>query len=198
MTAKSNGQPTIGVKAQNGSVLLSVLPQLSPLADGDSVERISNITRHIGISYSGLGGDFRVLLSKIRKVASEYRLQYGEDINVMQAAKAAAAIFQDYTQKGGVRPFGVSVLIAGWDNYNGNQLYQVETAGTWWKARGGVIGKNHIKGQQFLEKRLESELQLDDAIHIAISTAKEVSETPIVTDSIHISISCDNGYLVHL
>lgn len=198
MTAVSNGQPTIGVKAQNGAVLLSVLPQLSPLADGESVDRISDVTRHIGMAYSGLGGDFRVLLSKSRKVASEYRLQHGEDINVVQAAKGTAAVFQDYTQKGGVRPFGLSVVLAGWDPYEGAQLFQLDTAGTWWKARGAVIGKNSLKGQQFLEKRIDQELQLDDAVHLAITTAKEVSETPINQDTIHIVLSRDDGSLVHL
>lgn len=35
---------------------------------------------------------------------------------------------QEYTQSGGVRPFGVSCLVAGYDN-DGPQLFQVDPSG---------------------------------------------------------------------
>eukprot|EP00461_Guttulinopsis_vulgaris_P001416 UN01416 len=195
MAAVNNGQPTIGVKSKNGVVILSVLPQLSPLAEPNSVERISCITRHVGIGYSGLGGDFRVLLHKTRKTASQYKLQYGEDIPVLQAAKAAAETCQEYTQRGGVRPFGCSVLIAGYDNIKQTQLYQVDPAGTWFKAKAAAIGKNSTKVQQYLEKRISDDIEIEDAIHLALTAAKEASDSPINADTIHIALARDDWFI---
>lgn len=198
MAAVHKGTPTVGVKSKTGVVILSVLPQLSPLAEVDSVERISCITRHIGMGYSGLGGDFRVLLSKVRKTAGEYKLQYGEDIPVVECAKIAADTCQEYTQRGGVRPFGCCVLIAGYDELNNAQLYQVDTAGTWWKAKATAIGKSSPKVMQFLEKRVTDELEIEDAIHLAITAAKEASDTAINADTIHIALARDDGIFVNL
>lgn len=198
MAAVNNGTPTIGVKSNTGVVILSVLPQLSPLAEVDSVERISCINRHIGIGYSGLGGDFRVLLSKVRKTAAEYKLQYGENIPVVQCAKVTAETCQEYTQRGGVRPFGCCVLIAGYDSLSNAQLYQVDTAGTWWKAKATAIGKSSPKVIQFLEKRVTDELEIEDAIHLAITAAKEASDTAINADTIHIALARDDGNFVNL
>ena len=49
---------------------------------------------------------------------------------------------QGYTQYGGLRPFGVSLLYAGWDAQNKYQLYQSDPSGNYggWKAT--AIGAN--------------------------------------------------------
>ncbi len=47
-----------------------------------------------------------------------------ERIPVLQLVRAIASIMQEFTQSGGVRPFGVSLLVAGFDE-DGPQLYQV-------------------------------------------------------------------------
>ena len=47
-----------------------------------------------------------------------------ERIPVLQLVRAIASIMQEFTQSGGVRPFGVSLLVAGFDD-DGPQLYQV-------------------------------------------------------------------------
>ena len=54
---------------------------------------------------------------------------YRELAPVSEIAQDAAAVMQEYTQSGGVRPFGVSLLIAGYD-HEGPQLFQVDPSGT--------------------------------------------------------------------
>ncbi len=46
---------------------------------------------------------------------------------MLQLVRAIASIMQEFTQSGGVRPFGVSLLVAGFDE-DGPQLYQVRLA----------------------------------------------------------------------
>lgn len=56
----------------------------------------------------------------------------------------------------GVRPYGVSLLVAGWDLNRGPSLYQVDPSGSYWAWKASAIGKNMINAKTFLEKRQES------------------------------------------
>lgn len=53
----------------------------------------------------------------------------------------------------GVRPFGVSLLVAGWDDSRGPTLYQVDPSGSFWAWKASAIGKNMVNAKTFLEKR---------------------------------------------
>ena len=53
----------------------------------------------------------------------------------------------------GVRPYGVSLLIAGWDITRGPTLYQVDPSGSYWAWKASAIGKNMVNAKTFLEKR---------------------------------------------
>lgn len=49
---------------------------------------------------------------------------------VEQAVKSVCNYKQAYTQYGGLRPFGVAFVFAGWDEYYGFQVYQSDPSGT--------------------------------------------------------------------
>lgn len=49
-----------------------------------------------------------------------------------------------YAESGGVRPFGVSLLMAGYDE-NGPQLYQIDPSGTYFAWKASAIGKNMVR-----------------------------------------------------
>lgn len=53
----------------------------------------------------------------------------------------------------GVRPFGVSLLIAGFDKVTGPALYQVDPSGSFFAWKATAIGKDMINAKTFLEKR---------------------------------------------
>ena len=85
----------------------------SILIDSDSIEKIQTISGHVGATFAGLFGDFRVLLKYSRKKNQEFKLSYDEPIPMGNIARKMAEVFQEFTQAGGVRPFGISVLLAG-------------------------------------------------------------------------------------
>jgi 20S proteasome subunit alpha 2 len=126
LTAVGSGQTSLGIKAANGVVIATEKKLPSILVDETSVQKIQSLTPNIGVVYSGMGPDFRVLVRKSRKQAQQYYRLYKETIPVTQLVRETAAVMQEFTQSGGVRPFGVSLLIAGYDD-NGPQLYQVLT-----------------------------------------------------------------------
>ena len=141
------------------------------------IERVAVICPNIGIVYSGMGPDFRVLVARARKSAQAYWKMYGEYPPTRVLTQELANIMQQATHSGcvlcpdltllrlkygradcwvdrGVRPFGVSLLVAGWDVNRGSTLYQVDPSGSYWAWKASAIGKNMVNAKTFLEKRL--------------------------------------------
>merc|ERR1719263_1240944 len=120
-------------------------------------------------------------------MATQYYTKYRELIPVSQIVRDEAAIMQESTQQGGVRPFGISLMMAGYDD-SGPQLYQVDPSGSYFGWKASVIGKNHVNAKSFLEKRYAEDIELEDAIHTAILTLKEGFEEAITAENIEIGV----------
>ncbi|KAK9729370.1 Proteasome subunit alpha type-2 [Basidiobolus ranarum] len=187
LNAVAQGVTSIGIKAANGIVIATEKKTASPLIDSTTVEKISTICPNVGLVYSGMGPDARVLVNKARKSAQTYRRVYQEDPTNTMLVKDVASVMQEFTQRGGVRPFGVSLLVAGYDE-GGPSLYQVDPSGSYWAWKATAIGKNMVNAKTFLEKRYNEEMELDDAIHTAILTLKEGYEGEMTEHSIEIGI----------
>jgi 20S proteasome subunit alpha 2 len=155
--------------------------------DETTIEKVTRICNNIGMVYSGMGPDARVLLSKARKAAQQYKLVHGEEPSAHVLVKEVATVMQDFTQSGGVRPFGVSLLIAGYDDEQ-PMLYQVDPSGSYFAWKATAIGKNMVNSKTFLEKRYSDGLELDDAIHTAILTLKDSFEGQMTEDTIEIGV----------
>jgi 20S proteasome subunit alpha 2 len=121
------------------------------------VHKIESITDHIGMVYSGMGPDYRLLVRQARKMAQNYFLVYREPIPTAQLVQRVAALMQEYTQSGGVRPFGVSLLICGWDDEKPS-LFQCDPSGAYFAWKATAMGKTAINGKTFLEKRYKKKV----------------------------------------
>ena len=86
-----------------------------------------------------------------------------------------------------MRPFGVSLLVAGYDDA-GPQLYQVDPSGSYFAWKASAIGKNMTNAKTFLEKRYSDDMELEDAVHTAILTLKEGFEGQISGQNIEIGV----------
>ncbi|KAK1295891.1 Proteasome subunit alpha type-2 [Acorus calamus] len=173
LMAVGSGQTSLGIKAANGVVIATEKKLPSILVDETSVRKIQLLTEDIGVVYSGMGPDSRVLVRKSRKQAQQYFRLYKEKIPVTQLVRETATVMQEFTQSGGVRPFGVSLLVAGYDDVDGPQLYQVDPSGSYFSWKASAMGKNVSNAKTFLEKRYTDDMELEDAIHTAILTLKE-------------------------
>eukprot|EP01120_Amphizonella_sp_Union-15-10_P000215 TRINITY_DN10249_c0_g1_i1.p1 TRINITY_DN10249_c0_g1~~TRINITY_DN10249_c0_g1_i1.p1 ORF type:complete len:236 (-),score=59.88 TRINITY_DN10249_c0_g1_i1:18-725(-) len=186
LNAVAAGATSLGVKAKNG-VVLATEKKLPALMDASSVQKITTITPSIGLVYSGMGPDFRVLIRKGRKKAQEYFRYYKETIPVTQFVREMAFIMQEFTQSGGVRPFGVSLLVAGIDE-QGPHLYQVDPSGSYFAWKASAVGKGMIVAKSFLEKRHNDDSELEDAIHRALLTLKEGFEGEMNQNNIELGV----------
>jgi 20S proteasome subunit alpha 2 len=203
--------------ATNGIVLATEKKSSSPLIDPSSSSKISLITPNIGMVYSGMGPDYRVLVDKARKVThTNYKRIYNEYPPTRILVQDVARVMQEATQSGGVRPYGVSLLIAGWDDgvepqtesmekaepdaekkaaasgktggilKGGPSLYQVDPSGSYFPWKATAIGKSATSAKTFLEKRYTEGLELEDAIHIALLTLKETIEGEMNGETVEI------------
>ncbi|GAB5370233.1 hypothetical protein AAMO2058_001474700 [Amorphochlora amoebiformis] len=189
LEAVGAGRTSLGIKVKDGVVIATEKTTPSVLVDQKSRRKIYSISSNCGVVYSGMGPDYRVLLRKGRKIAQEYFLTYKDDIPVSQIVREMASVMQEFTQSGGVRPFGVSLLIAGYDD-EGPQLYQVDPSGSYWAWKASAIGKHSISAKTFLEKRYfsQKDMGLEDAIHTSILTLKENFEGAITSENIEIGV----------
>jgi len=192
LKAVSNGDTSLGIRAKNGVVIITEKKPHSPLVDVEDWDKVYKISTSIGCVYSGIGADARLLVRRARKQAEVYKRGYNESIGTNICAKKLGGIAQDFTQSGGVRPFGVSLLIAGYDKQRGCQLYQVDPTGAWWCWKASAIGKNQSNAKQFLEKRYNDDMELEDAISVALLTVKEGFDGDVTNKNIQVGVVREN------
>jgi len=188
LNAVSQGVTSIGIKATNGIVIATEKKSTSTLIDDSSLEKVAMVCPNIGMVYSGMGPDFRLLVNKARKSAQAYKLIYREYPPTRMLVQDVASVMQEFTQSGGVRPFGVSILVAGFDEVRGPSLYQVDPSGSYFAWKATAIGKNMVNAKTFLEKRYNDDMELEDAVHAAILTLKEGFEGQMTEHSIEIGV----------
>lgn len=126
-------------------------------------------------SVAGITSDANVLINELRQIAQRYLLNYGESIPCEVLVNWLCNIKQAYTQYGGKRPFGVSILYMGWDSHHGFQLYQSDPSGNYggWKAT--CIGNNSAAAVSILKQEYEEgKTNLKEALAL---TVKVLSKT---------------------
>ncbi|KAH8306571.1 hypothetical protein KR018_001081, partial [Drosophila ironensis] len=193
LAAVSAGAPSVGIMTKNGVVIATKIKHKSSLYEEHSVHRVQMVNDHIGMVYSGMGPDYRVLVKQARKIAQTYYLTYKEPIPISQLMPRLATLMQEYTQSGGVRPFGVSLLVCGWEKGR-PYLYQADPSGAFFAWKATSIGKNAAGGKFFLEKRYKEDLELDDAVHTAILTLKDGLVGKITAEHIQVGICKESGF----
>lgn len=145
------------------------------------------------MSYSGMGPDFRVLVDKARKLAhTNYKRIYNEYPPVKIMVQEIAKVMQESTQSGGIRPFGVSLLVGGYDQHLDQfQLYQVDPSGSYFPWKATAIGKTSVSAKTFLEKRWNENLELEDAIHVSLLALKESVDGELTGENLDIAVIAD-------
>jgi len=187
LNAVAAGRPALGIRAKNGVVLATEKKLPTILMDETSVEKVTNFSENVGVVFAGMVPDFRVVLDRGRKSAAAYSRLYKDPMPASQLVRDVAATMQEFTQSGGVRPFGVSLMVAGYDA-SGPQLYQVDPSGAFFGWKASAIGKNYLNAKQFLEKRYSDDIEIEDAIHTAILTLKESFEGAMDENNIEIGV----------
>lgn len=179
------GSITVGVKTKDG-VILAVEERTRKLQSSGGTQKLFQIDEHLGAAAAGYIPDARTQVDQARFVAQSNRLVYDEQVDVESLAKKIADISQQYTQFAGVRPFGVSLIIAGVDS-GGADLYLTDPSGNYVGYDAVAIGAGSDQATEYLEQKYSPDLNLDEAAVLGVEAIYLVSEDK--TGSQHIKIA---------
>lgn len=190
LEAISHAGTSLGILADDGILLAAERRNTNKLLDEVSYsEKIYKLNEDLCCSVSGITSDANVLINELRLIAQRYQLQYQEPIPCENLVSNLCNIKQAYTQAGGRRPFGVSILYMGWDKNYGYQLYQSDPSGNYggWKAT--CIGNNNQTAISILKQEYKiGQTKLTDALKLAIKIlSKTLDTTKLSYDKIEIA-----------
>jgi len=177
LEAVGKGTPAVGVRGTDIIVLGVEKKATAKLQDARTVRKICCVDDHIALAFAGLTADARVLINKARLEAQSFQLTLEDRVSVEFITKHIASVQQRYTQSGGVRPYGVSTLICGFDSDGTPRLFQTDPAGTYSEWKANTTGRSAKIIREFLEKNYKDDLSADDAIKLAVQSLMEVVES---------------------
>ena len=161
------GTLAIGISTKEG-VIMAVEEKARTLQTKNITQKIFQVDYHIGVAAAGYIPDARVQVDGARFFSQGNRMTYDESVEVATVAKHLADQAHQFTQYGGVRPNGVSMIIAGIDQ-KGESIYVTDPSGTYIQFSAIAIGAGSDDVNAFLEKHYKEDLSLEDAATLAIA-----------------------------
>jgi proteasome alpha subunit len=190
--AVKRGTASIGVRTSDGVVIAVDKRIRSPLMERDSVEKIHKADDHIGIASAGHVADARQLIDFARRRAQVNELRYGEPIAVETLTKEVTDYIQQYTQVGGARPFGVSLIIAGIAEGE-PRLYETDPSGTPYEWKALAVGADRNDIREYLEDNYDEEMDLDAGVRLALEALASVNDDSLAPEGMGLAtISVDD------
>ncbi|MBY8979524.1 MAG: archaeal proteasome endopeptidase complex subunit alpha [Candidatus Lokiarchaeota archaeon] len=174
----------------NNSVVFTVEKKSSELQEIIGSEKIFKVDDHIGVAIAGLTADARVLVDRARVQAQVNILNYDEIISVKDSTLNICEYLQLFTQNAGVRPFGVSFLIAGVDSNGEASLYLTDPSGAMWGYKAFAIGSGATEARAYLEEHYKEDISDEDLKLLPLRTLKELMGENLSKDT------CDVAFIM--
>ncbi|KDQ55833.1 hypothetical protein JAAARDRAFT_159252 [Jaapia argillacea MUCL 33604] len=186
MEAISHAGTVLGVLAKDGVVLAAEKKVTGKLLDmsgareggyGGSGEKIFLLNSNVISGVAGIAADANSLVNYARTAAQRHLFLYNEDIPVEMLTQRLCDLKQGYTQFGGLRPFGVSLLYAGYDPHYAFQLYHSDPSGNYsgWKAT--CIGANNGTAQSLLKQEYKDEIDVEEAVGLVLRVMSKTMDS---------------------
>lgn len=177
----------MGIRTNHG-VVMAVEERGRKLQSDDSTIKMFQIDDHVGAVGAGYIPDARIQVDNARVMAQSNKLIYDEPVDVEAIAKKLADLNQQYTQYAGVRPFGVSLIIAGVDENNGPVVFLTDPTGAYSGFHAIAIGQGSDQVNDYLEKNYSADATLEEAVTLAIECIYLVSEDKSGTSHIKVAV----------
>jgi len=174
------GAPIVGVYSPEGAVLAANETPESRLEDPEYFRKIFQFDDHVGATIAGLSSDARVLIGQARIFCQSNKLLYDEPVDVEVLTRRIGDIYQVYTQHAGVRPFGVSLIIAGVDQ-TGCRVLTTDPSGSYRGYRATAVGRKSEEANKLLEERYRDGVTLDEAVGLAVDAVRVASEGEVTS-----------------
>jgi len=166
------GSASIGFTCADGIVIVADKRINDSLIAPESANKIFEIDNNIIGTAAGILSDARVLVDRAQLLAQQHRVTYDTPIDVVSVIKDLSDVKQQYTQHPGVRPFGVSLMIAGMDKKP--RLYVSDITGNYFEYFASAIGENDDKIRELLRKGYKKDMKVEEALKLGLNIFKEI------------------------
>lgn len=167
------GSASIGMVCSDGIFILADKRIKDKLVVQASANKIYEVDSHIIASVAGVVSDARVLIERAQVLAQQHRITYDSPIEPELVVKEISNIKQQFTQYGGARPFGASLMVAGIKNKK-PELYTSNITGNYFSYIANAIGEDDEKIKEKLREKYKPELNIQKGVKIALEIFKEV------------------------
>ncbi|CAG8451974.1 8799_t:CDS:2 [Ambispora leptoticha] len=191
----NSGITSVGVRGKDNVIIATQKKIPDKLLDPATVTHIFQLTPYIGCVMTGLIADARAQVTRARSEAAEFHYKNGYEMATDMLAKRIANINQVYTQHAAMRPLGVSMILIGYDDERGPQLFKSDPAGFYCGFKATAAGAKQQEALNHLEKKLKKDpaLNTDDSIELAINTLSTVLSADFKATEIEIGlVTSDN------
>ena len=173
--AVRQGSSSIGMVCVDGVFIIADKRVTDKLVVQKSACKVSEVDAHVIASVAGILSDARVLIERAQVMCQQHRVTYDSPIEPELVVKDISNVKQQFSQYGGARPFGVSLMLAG---LNGKkpELYVSEVTGNYLGYHANAIGENDDKLKEELRKEYKQDLAIKDGVKIALEIFKKVQE----------------------
>lgn len=166
------GTTAIGIVCNDGVLVVADKRVMDSLMVAEGVEKIFQIDDHMAAAVSGLVSDGRVLIERSQVKAQQHRVTFDSPVDTLTIVKDVCDLKQLTTQSGGLRPFGVSLLIIGIDN-SGAKLFVTEPSGIYFQYNAAVIGEGEVEIDEELRKAYKPNLTIENGLKICIDALRK-------------------------
>lgn len=172
MEAVKQGSAAIGLRSSTHVVLGTLLRAASELSSYQ--RKVFKIDDHMGIAIAGLNADGRVLSRYMRNECINHKFVFESPMPVGRLVTQVADKSQVSTQRASARPYGVGLLVAGYDE-SGPHLYNTDPSGNYFEYYAMAIGARSQAAKTYLERKFEGfkEASLDELVKHALFAVKE-------------------------
>eukprot|EP00002_Diphylleia_rotans_P006735 TRINITY_DN1610_c0_g1_i1.p1 TRINITY_DN1610_c0_g1~~TRINITY_DN1610_c0_g1_i1.p1 ORF type:complete len:249 (+),score=60.67 TRINITY_DN1610_c0_g1_i1:76-822(+) len=172
MEAVKQGSAAVGLKSKTHSVLVAIMRSSSELASHQ--KKVFKVDDHMGIAISGLTADARLLCKFMRNEALHHKFVFESPLPVGKIVSKIGDKSQVNTQRYGRRPFGVGLLVAGYDD-SGSHLWYTCPSGNFFDYRAMAMGARSQSAKTYLERNFAQfeESSLDQLIKHGLTAIKE-------------------------
>ena len=186
METVRRGSLALGIKTSQGTVL-AIDEKLSDLQTPGISQKMFQVDDHISVAAAGYIPDARILVDQARVASQTNRLVYDQAVDVETLARKIADLLQQFTQYGGIRPFGVSLIFCGVDR-SGSHVWKTDPSGNYVAYNATAIGAGSEQVIELFEKRYKDDMSSEDAILLAIESIVSINEDDDKLSSIKISV----------
>lgn len=167
------GSTAIGIACKDGIVLVADKRITSKLMVPEAIEKMFRIDDHIAATAAGIISDARVLVDRAQLRAQQHAVTYDGKIDVLSIVKEMCDLKQVCTQSAGLRPFGVSMLVAGVEEDGSIKLFLTEPYGLYFQYKAVVIGEGETEVEEILQKKYKASMTVDEGLKMGLGALKD-------------------------